>query len=93
MKKIVLIIAAMIAGREALAGECNAEKSEQPAVVMQRPLLLKKALVTLANAGAISVDENQALKINESFLDELRQQGLMTELDAKEGVVCIGAGQ
>ena len=95
MKKAMFAVAlaAVIANHDALADECKAEKVEQPALVLQRPLALKKALVTLAKAGALSVDENQSLKINDSILDELRQSGVVTELDAKEGVVCIDAAQ
>lgn len=96
MRKTILtaLLAILSTSVSAKAAEDNCKPDpRKPSLSASCALKIQLAIQTLFDAGVISIkDEDQSINLDDMFLENLRKSGVITELDSKEGVVCIGAG-
>ena len=75
MKKSLAFLTVILGLTSAHADPNN---STQSVSEIKRHLKLKQALLFLLEEGAITLPENQCPQINQSLLDELRENGTLT---------------
>lgn len=75
MKKTIAFLAIILGLTSAHAEQSNTAQSVSE---MKRQLKLKQALLFLLEEGAITLPENQCPQIEQSLIDELRENGTLT---------------
>ena len=75
MKKTIAFLTIILGLTSAHAEQANTAQSTSE---IKRQLKLKQALLFLLKEGAITLPENQCPQIEQSLLDELRENGTLT---------------